>query len=120
MKKLPDAELDIMICLWNADTSVQRNYFNKYFDWADSTILTLLSRLQDKGFISCEKNGNKNVYTAIISKDEYMRLENSSFLSRLHKGSIRHFVASLAQADNLSNSDIDELENLLKELKEGK
>ncbi len=117
MRKLPESELDIMLCLWNADASVQRNYFNKHFNWADSTILTLLSRLQDKGFISCEKSGNKNIYTAVITRDEYMKMENNNFLSKLHKGSVKHFVASLAQADNLSESDIDELEDLLKELK---
>ena len=52
-----------------------------------------------------------------VSKDEYLKVENSSFLSRLHKGSIKHFVASLADSDDLTNDDIDELENLLKQLK---
>ncbi|MBE6865450.1 MAG: BlaI/MecI/CopY family transcriptional regulator, partial [Ruminococcaceae bacterium] len=81
-------------------------------------ILTMLSRLQEKGFITSEKSGNKNIYTAAITKDEYMKVENSSFLSRLHKGSIKHFVASLADNDELSSSDIEELENMLKQLKE--
>ena len=49
---------------------------------------------------------------------EYMQIENTNFLSRLHKGSIKHFVASLADSDSLTADDIDELENLLKQLKE--
>ena len=107
--------------LWKAGESVQRNYFNRYFrdkSWSDSTILTMLARLQEKGFIKSEKSGNKNIYYAVISKEDYLQVENSSFLSRLHKGSIRHFVASLADSDELSASDIDELEQLLKQLKE--
>lgn len=121
IKKLPETELEIMLCLWDAGKSVQRNYFNAQMPekgWSDSTILTLLSRLQEKGFIASEKSGNKNIYTAIISKDEYMQIENNSFLSKLHKGSVKHFVASLADSDNLIPQDIDELENLLKQLKE--
>ena len=47
-----------------------------------------------------------------------MKVENTNFLQKLHKGSLKHFVASLADADNLTNDDIDELENLLKELRE--
>ena len=117
MKKLPEAELDIMMCLWEAGESVQRNYFNKHFDWADSTILTLLSRLIDKGFIVCTKNGNKNVYTALITKEDYLKVENRSFLHKLHKGSLKHFVASLVDADSLTENDIDDLEKLLNELK---
>lgn len=121
IKKLPETELELMLALWDADKSVQRNYFNTKFSdkgWSDSTILTMLSRLQEKGFITREKSGNKNIYTAAITKDEYMKVENSSFLSRLHKGSIKHFVASLADNDELSSSDIEELEQLLKQLKE--
>lgn len=121
IKKLPETELEIMLALWEADKSVQRNYFNTRFSekgWSDSTILTMLARLQEKGFITSEKSGNKNIYTAVISKDEYLKVENSSFLSRLHKGSIKHFIASLADNDGLTSDDIDELENLLKQLKE--
>ena len=121
IKKLPETELEIMLALWEADKSVQRNYFNTRFSekgWSDSTILTMLARLQEKGFITSEKSGNKNIYTAVISKDEYLKVENSSFLSRLHKGSINHFVASLADSDGLSSDDIAELEKLLKQLKE--
>ena len=120
IKKLPETELELMLALWEADKSVQRNYFNTKFSnkgWSDSTILTMLSRLQEKGFITCEKSGNKNIYSPAISRDKYMQVENNSFLSRLHKGSIKHFVASLADNDGLSASDIDELEQLLKELK---
>ena len=121
IKKLPETELEIMLALWEADKSVQRNYFNAKFSekgWSDSTILTMLARLQEKGFITSEKNGNKNIYTSAISKEEYLKVENNSFLSRLHKGSIKHFVASLADSDGLTRDDIAELENLLKQLKE--
>ena len=62
IKRLPDAELEIMLLLWQAETAVPRNYFDKALkedkNWADSTILSLLSRLMEKGFISCSKQGN--------------------------------------------------------------
>ena len=121
IKKLPETELELMLCLWDAETIVQRSYFNTKFadkGWSDSTVLTMLSRLAEKGFITTTKNGNKNMYSPLITKEEYMQVENSSFLGRLHKGSVKHFVASLADADSLTDSDIDELENLLKQLRE--
>lgn len=120
IKKLPEAELEIMMCLWDAGESVPRNYFNKHLsekNWSDSTILTMLSRLKDKGFINYEKNGNKNMYYPVISKNEYMNVENKNFLNILHKGSVKHFIASLADTNSLTNKDIDELEEFLDELK---
>ena len=61
MRKLPESELEIMIALWEADGPVLRNYFDKKLkerkNWADSTILSLLGRLQEKGFLSCSKQG---------------------------------------------------------------
>lgn len=120
IKKLPEAELEIMLCLWDAGESVPRNYFNKQLsqkNWSDSTILTLLSRLKDKGFITINKEGNKNMYSPIIYKEEYTYFENSSFLNILHRGSIKHFIASLADTNSLTTNDINELENLLEELK---
>ena len=53
MRKLPESELEIMIALWEADGPVPRNYFDRKLkerkNWADSTILSLLGRLQEKG-----------------------------------------------------------------------
>ena len=41
IKRLPDAELEIMLLLWQAETAVPRNYFDKALkedkNWADST-----------------------------------------------------------------------------------
>ena len=55
IKKLPETELELMLCLWDAGKSVQRNYFNTQLrdkGWSDSTVLTMLARLQEKGLTS--------------------------------------------------------------------
>lgn len=121
LKHLPAAEQDVMLALWQANEPVYRNYFDKALrddkNWADSTILSLLARLAEKGFIAIEKDGNRNRYRALVSKEEYVAQENKSFLSSLHNNSLRHMVASLADANELSRADIDELEQLILSLK---
>ena len=37
-----------------------------------TTILSFLSRLQEKGFLTVEKDGKNNVYASLIPKEEYM------------------------------------------------
>lgn len=121
IKHLPQAEQDIMLALWNADGPVYRSYFDEALreekNWADSTILSLLSRLTEKGFIAVEKEGNRNLYRALVPKEDYIAQENKTFLSRLHENSLRHLVASMAGSNSLTRADIDELEDLIQTLK---
>ena len=121
MRKLPESELEIMIALWEADGPVPRNYFDKKLkerkNWADSTILSLLGRLQEKGFLSCSKQGNRNLYMPLVSEDEYLAYENRSFLQKLHGTSIRNLVASMVESRDLTQSDLDDLQHYLDQMK---
>jgi len=123
LKKLPESELEIMIALWEADGPVPRNYFDKKLHdthhWSDSTILSLLSRLQEKEFLSCEKSGNKNLYRPLVTQDDYTKLENRHFLGKLHGSSIRNLVASMVESRDLTESDLDELQAYRDNIKKG-
>lgn len=121
IKKLPESELEIMIALWQAQGAVPRNYFDKKLkdtkNWADSTILSLLARLQEKGFISCEKQGNRNLYRPLLSEEEYLAYENRNFLQKLHGNSIKNLVASMVESKDLTQSDLEDLEEYLQQMK---
>ena len=120
LKKLPESELEIMIALWEADGPVPRNYFDQKLkerkNWADSTILSLLGRLQEKGFLSCSKQGNRNLYEALVSQEEYLAYENRNFLQKLHGNSIRNLVASMVDSRDLTQSDLDDLRQYLNQM----
>ena len=123
IKRLPDAELEIMLLLWQAEDAVPRNYFDKALkeekNWADSTILSLLSRLTEKGFITCSKQGNKNFYTPLVKKEDYYAVENSSFMSKFYHNSLNQFLVSFSQSNPLTDDEISELHSLLDSLKRG-
>lgn len=121
LPRLTEAELDLMIAIWEAQGPVQRAYLDEKMKplhrWADTTILTLLGKLADKGYLSCKKEGNRNVYEALVSRDEYRSFANRSFLGRFYGHSVKNMVAALYQADDLEKKDIDELEAFLAEAK---
>ena len=123
LKKLPEAELEIMLLLWQSEQPVPRNYFDKALkyekNWADSTILSLLSRLIEKKFITCEKRGNKNFYSPLVKKADYLALENRSFMNKLYQNSLNQFITAFSQTNPLSDDDIEDLHNLLNSLKSG-
>lgn len=74
-----------------------------------STLVIFLSRLCDKGFLSCTKEGRQNLYTPLVSEKDYRQRESVGFLRRLCGGSVKNLVASLSDAGALTEQDIDEL-----------
>ena len=66
-KKLGEAELEIMQVIWDAETAVSSNYILKKLQglrkWQLSTLMTSLTRLADKGFVSCDRSTGTNLYS---------------------------------------------------------
>lgn len=64
-KRLPDAELEVMQTIWSLGTQVTAAEVQQHADkdWKMTSVLTFLSRLCDKGFLSCTKEGRQNLYT---------------------------------------------------------
>ena len=122
MQKLPEAELEIMLAIWQTTGQVSRAYFDRklaHRRWNTNTLNTLLSRLQEKGFLAAERKGRENLYHALIEQEAYRRFESSSILERLYDNSIKNFVLSLAHTDALEEEDIEELQQYLARLQEG-
>lgn len=110
--KISDAELEIMKILWREKRSVPfsdiRTELNSKVGWEKSTIATLLRRLLKKGAISIQEK-EIHYYTPNISKEDYIKFKEKSWIDKLYEGSARNFVASLCQSGELTEADIDEL-----------
>lgn len=121
MKRLPESELELMMIIWNANKPVTRGEIELELDEerkiGATTILSFLSRLEEKGFVQVTKSGKNNVYAPLIQEEDYLRRESSSILKRLYRNSITNFVSALVSDNNLSEQDIDELQKFLDEKK---
>ena len=120
MRRLPDTELEVMLVLWEAEGEVPRSYFDKKLKdkhWNINTMNTYLSRLLEKGFLTCEKRGRMNFYRPAVTQEEYLAFESRSVLDRLYGSSVKRFVAALYQDKKMDEAQLRELEALLEELK---
>lgn len=119
-KKLGEAELEIMQVIWGSANPVTSNYILKQLQgrrqWQLSTLMTSLARLADKGFVSCDRSTGSNLYTSIISEDEYKAGASRSFLEKLYNNSIRNMVATLYSNKAIQSSDVEELRKFLDEM----
>ncbi len=123
IKRLGDAELEIMLAVWGAGEAVTSTYIHEKLkgsrDWALPAVITALNRLIDKGFLAGEKRGRVNYYRPLISEGDYKAAEGRSVLDRLYGSSFRGMVASLVDGKAIGQAELDDLRRYLDEL-EGK
>lgn len=113
--QISDAELEIMKIVWA--NGEEPTLFAQLLEeltargktWQKNTLITLLGRLVNKGFLKAKKIGRRNEYTALVSESEYQTAQTRRFLDRVYEGNVRGLVSTLIQRDMLSQEDYDAL-----------
>lgn len=117
MKKLPDAELELMMIIWESEKPVTRVEIEEKLsedrDVLPNTILTLLTRLEKRGFLRKVRDGKINYYSALVDKEPYLKEASQGILNRMFKGSLKNFAAALYDGEELSEEDAAELMEFL-------
>ncbi len=108
--KIQDSELEVMRVLWGAGEALPlieiRRVLSARCGWEDSTIKTLLRRLQAKGVVALQRRG---VYSAVVTEEEYNQWSTKTFVNKIFAGSAKKLVASLLSGGQLNEKDIAEL-----------
>lgn len=118
--KISEAEMEIMKIIWEKDkqmtTAEILEELPKENSWKTTTVMTLMSRLTEKGILSVTKVGKLNHYFSKVSEEEYKAIQTDNFLEDMHKGSVKNFMATLFNSKKISKKDISELKDWLKEV----
>ncbi|NLM60515.1 MAG: BlaI/MecI/CopY family transcriptional regulator [Clostridiales bacterium] len=119
LKKLPDAEFEVMKVVWSNEppitTGIIMEQLGRAKKWKVQTVISLMLRLVDRGFLRTEKNGKERSFFPEVSKDEYLRFETGNFIEQYHNNSFLNLVNTLYSDNSLTDKDIDELLQWLKE-----
>lgn len=117
MKKLSDAEFEIMQVLWRHDEPMTSNQLLEEIgdnrNWKLASLMTVLARMAEKGAVYCDRSTRTNYYTALVSQDQYKITEGTSILEKLFNRSAKEFITSLYQGKQMSQKDIQELREYL-------
>ena len=121
-KKLPDAEFEIMKAIWQMQEPVTSGMVTEQLrltvpprEWKPQTILTMLTRLEQKGFLRSEKHGRERAYYVLIPQADYLQIEASSFRQRFSGGRFTGLVKALCDTDDLTAADIEDLQRWFEE-----
>ncbi|MBB4659968.1 BlaI/MecI/CopY family transcriptional regulator [Parvularcula dongshanensis] len=117
--RITSAELRVMDVLWETAPlgAAEVVAALKDSEWSDRTVKTLLARLTDKGALAAEPEGRRYLYRPLIAREAHRKDAVSRLSERLFGGRAAPMVAHLADGQGLSETDLDELEALVRTLR---
>lgn len=126
--KLPESELEIMQGIWvlneEGEKFVSASLVMKRFPALQrlklTTVLTLITRLQTKGFIKTEKIGRSNCYTPLIPSDEYRRFATGDYVKKVYLGDKMDLISTLVSDETLTAEELAEIKAVIAKNEENK
>lgn len=79
------------------------------------TVQRLPQRLRAKGFVTRDRDLGVNVFSPVISREDYASEHLESLANRLTQGSLVPMVTRLVEDNKLSKAEIDKLRRILEE-----
>lgn len=121
--KITDAEMCIMKVLWSAGKSLTSKEMLARLPekkWEITTLVTLAGKLIDKGAVQSVKIGRTHAhnYSALISEDDYKLSQTRSFIETIHNGSLKSLINTLFDDKSVSDAELAELRQILRERSE--
>ena len=121
VKRLPDSEFEIMEIIWSSTPPITTHEIMEKMcpsrNLKLQTVLTMLVRLIEKGFLASERVGRERNYSPIVSKTEYMRIETNSFMARHYIDSMGGLLKTFYEGKDLTQKDLGELQTWIAERK---
>lgn len=119
-ERISEAEYAVMEALWDHSPLTATEVSDKVAHdrgWSLATVKTLLSRLVAKKAVATEPDGRRFLYTPTIERTDYVGSESRRLVDRLFGGRAAPLVAHLVEAEALTEEDIAEIEELIREFK---
>jgi BlaI family transcriptional regulator, penicillinase repressor len=112
---LTNAEEQIMKLLWRLERAFIRDLLNEFPDPkpASTTVLTLLKRMIDKGFVSYKLFGNSREYYPLIKKTDYFSDHINVLIKDFFNNSTAQFASFFANETEMNQEELTELRDLV-------
>lgn len=118
LPSVSEAELTLLKVLWKHGPANVRQVRARLRGrkWAYNTVLTLLTRLRDKGYASSQRDGQALVFQASVSRQDLLRLRLTELVDEVCDGTASPLVHALVQGQQFSQEELQQLRRMLDEL----
>ncbi len=117
---LGTAELEVLKTLWDEGPCTVRQVLNHLHEQgrqvAYTTVLTFLSRLEQKRFVKSDKSDQAYVYRPLVSRQKVTTSRLRAVIEQLYDGAAAPMVLQLMREEHFSVDEIAALQNLIDQL----
>ena len=116
--KIFESEYRFCLILWEREpikSSELVSLCSEQLGWKPTTTYTVIKRLSERGVI---KNEN-TVVTSLVSKDEAQAAEIDEMVERTFEGSLPAFIAAFVKRQDLSDAEIDAVQDMIDRYRRG-
>jgi predicted transcriptional regulator len=121
-RRLPvsDSELEVLKVLWTGGPATVRDvaaaFRKRRRTLAYNTVLTLLSRLRDKGHVTVDRRDTAHLFRAAVTREELLGSSLAALADRLCDGTASPLVLALVRGQRFSADEIAHFRQLLDDL----
>jgi predicted transcriptional regulator len=122
-RDIPAAELEVLGVLWKLRKATVREVLEALEaqgrKLAYTTVLTLLGRLERRGYVHCRRESPAHRYEPRISRRRVAAGRLGELIEQLGEGEALPLILQLVEVGKLKRHDIRQLKELLATLEEG-
>lgn len=115
-----ETELEVLKVLWDRGAGTVREINELLAErgrrWAYTTVLTLLARLEAKGYAASDKSGVAHVFRPRVTRDKLLAARLDTLAAELCEGTATPLVHALVQGRRFTAAEIERFRQLLDEL----
>ncbi len=124
INQLGELEGDVLSVVWEtgkATVQEVKDALEPRRPLAYTTIMTVMSRLAEKGILDRHKEGRAYYYTPVASQQKVAGSLLNSLVRRLYDGATGKAIAQLLETDeNVDDAELERLEQLIRSKREGR
>lgn len=114
---ISEAEREVLKVLWDEGAASVREIRERLSEsgrtWAHTTVNTLLSRLEQKGCVNCDRRGFAHVFEAAVSRDELVQKKLSNLANDYCDGTRLPLMLALVDGQRFSEDEIAQFRKLV-------
>lgn len=120
LKPLGEAEMEVLQHVWDLKSATVADVHARVLEHrkvAYTTVMTLLKRLSNKGYLELEKQGPAYVYSPARPPEEVRGRVLSDVIDQVFRGSPASLVQTLVKRQDLSDREREEILALIERIR---
>ena len=117
---MSDAEREVLKGLWDFGTATVRQVHERLSnvgqEWTRSTVITLLQRLEKKGYVASDKSRFAFVFRPLVSREDVVHQRIEELADELAEGDAVPLMLAFAERHRFTEAEIKRLRQFIDDM----